>query len=96
MELCEFLSQAWVGDGLAALVAAVIAIIVEYWPAYQDLAPRTKQLVYMALCVVIGAGTWLIAPLVGCPRADWWTLVQAIFAAFFAGTLAHRVHTSLK
>jgi len=99
MSFCEFLSQGWAAESLAALVGVILAIIIEYWPAYEELPARTKQLVYMGLCVLVGFGTWGVALAYGCPAADWWTVLQAVWGAgmaFFAGTAAHRVHVALR
>jgi hypothetical protein len=100
VSFCEFLAQGWNATALAALAGAVIAIIIEYFPAFQDLPPRTRQLVYMGLCVLGGGGMWGIALWQGCPAVpDWWTVVQAIVRAwgiaFGVGTGLHAVIVAL-
>jgi len=90
VEYCEFLLQGWNAEGLALLVGVVIAIVIEYWPAYQSLPPKWKQLAYLGICVLLGFGTWGIALAYGCEAmANWWQVVQAIVGAFAGGTAAH-------
>jgi len=96
MNFCEFLAQGWGPASLAALVAVALAIVVEYVPAYDALQPRWKQLVYLAICIVIGFGTWGAGIAAGCSVVDWWTVILAIAGAFTAGTAVHRVHAAVR
>jgi hypothetical protein len=96
MDFCTFLAQGWNAVALAALVGALIAIVIEYWPGYNDLAAKWKQLIFAGLCLGVAFAAWGIAGWQGCPNIpDWWTVLmaalQAAGVAFGAGTLIHRV-----
>lgn len=81
------------GPLLAGIVAALVSLVIEYWPAYQDLDKRWKKLSFLGMCFVIGVGSaalrgamgyvaWSFDPLI-------WHAVWNAFAAFGIGTTAH-------
>ncbi len=101
---CEFLAQGWNAAGVGAGLAAIAAVIIEYFPAFQEWPAKKKQLVYLAICLVIGFGSWGGAMAAGCGEIpDWWTVLVAAWTAFRngvvafgAGTVIHMVHAALK
>ncbi|MFA6134447.1 MAG: hypothetical protein WC869_10585 [Phycisphaerae bacterium] len=101
---CEFLSQGWNEAGIGAGLAALVAIILEYLPGFGDWPAKKKQLVYLAICLGIGFGSWGAALLAGCVGLpDWWTVLVAAWqafrngvVAFGAGTVVHALHAALK
>ncbi len=100
MSFCQFLSQGWSAERLAIIVGVIVAIVIEYWPAYQDLPAKWKQLVFAGICLVWAFASWGIALWQGCPDVpDWWIVLQAVIAAaglaFGAGTLIHRLIVAL-
>lgn len=100
MSFCDFLAQGWNAVALAALVGGIIALVIEYWPGYQDLAGKWKQLVFLGLCLGLGFALWGAARAQGCPDVpDWWTVLvaalEAAGVAFGAGTLLHRLVVAL-
>jgi hypothetical protein len=100
MSFCTFLAQGWNAVALAALVGAAIAVIIEFWAGYQDLAAKWKQLVFLGLCLLFSFVMWLAAGWQGCAGVpDWWTVLLAALEAsgiaFGAGTLLHRVVVAL-
>jgi hypothetical protein len=46
--------------GVAAAAGIVLSWVIEYWPAYEALAPKTKRLAYFGLCLVLPIGAALL------------------------------------
>lgn len=92
MTFADFLHYA-AGPGVSAVVGVVLALVAEYIPAYQALAPKQKVLVFIAACFVLPL---LAATLLGaCGFEPWsfdplyWQAIVAGFVASGIGTLAH-------
>ena len=90
---CTFLQWA-VSGGLSVVVGALESVLVEYWPAYGDLAPKWKRLVFLGLCLAPAALFTGLSylPGLGCAPIGWWGALLAawnVFLAFGAGTMAH-------
>jgi len=96
MSFCQFLSQGWNAVWLAAAVGALTAVIIEYWPAFQDIPAKWKSVVFLGLCLGLAFIMWGVAGWQGCAGLpDWWTVLMAALeaagVALGAGTLLHRV-----
>lgn len=104
MGFCDFLSRAWNVEGLSAIVAVVLSLIIEYIPAYNGLLPKTKQLIYLGICGAIGFGFFGAALIAGCQNvATWWDVLVIVWMVFRAGipavgagTMIHAAHAALK
>jgi hypothetical protein len=81
------------GPLVSAIVGVVLSFVVEWWPAYQELASRWKRLTYFGLCLIFTIGAscmraalgyvaWSFDPLV------WHAIWYGVMAGG-AGTLAH-------
>ena len=81
------------GPGVATIVAVILSLVVEMWPRFNELQPKTRRLVFIALCfgaptlfallrVAVGHVALSFDPLV-------WDALVAGFAAAGIGTLAH-------
>lgn len=81
------------GDGIPAVVGAILSIAAEYWPWYQRQEPKPKRLIFFGVCLVLP----LLASSLGVLTADWalsweltfWPAVRAGIVAGGAGTLVH-------
>jgi len=81
------------GPGINALVGAVLALVVEYWPRYGELEARWKRLVIFVLCLAVP----LVATAAGVVTADWtaswegamWPALVAGFTAYVASQAVH-------
>ncbi len=101
---CEFLAQGWNEAGIGAGLAALVALIIEYFPGFQEWPAKKKQLVYLGICLGLGFGSWGIAMVAGCVELpNWWTVLVAAWqafrngiVAFGAGTVVHAIHAALK
>ncbi len=101
---CDFLSQGWNEVGVGAGLAVIVALIIEYFPGFQEWPAKKKQLVYLAICLAIGFGSWGVAIVAGCVGLpDWWAVLVAAWqafrngiVAFGAGTAVHALHAALK
>jgi ABC-type spermidine/putrescine transport system permease subunit II len=88
------------GDGVAAIVAAVLSVLAEYWPWYGEQGPKVKQAVFFALALVVP----LVAAGLGVATVDWslswdvtfWPALRAGLAAVAVGTGVHWVHSRIK
>jgi hypothetical protein len=90
----DFLRYA-ASPGIAVIVGVVISVGVEYWPAYDQLLPKWKRLVFfglslavplMATALAVATGEWgAWADL----RGTWWPALVAGFVAGGTGTLYH-------
>lgn len=70
------------GPGLGAAVAAAVSLLAENWAGYQNLAPRLKSLLYMAVCLVIGLGSASLRAAMGYVQWSWDPLLwQALWNA---------------
>lgn len=81
------------GPLVAAIVGFLLSWVVEWWPAYDKLAPRVKRLAFFIMCLIVpvlaatlrgllGYVAWSFDPL-------YWHALWAGFAASGIGTLAH-------
>ena len=52
MSWSEFLQYA-ASPGIAAIVGAILSVVVEYLPEYDNLEPKWKRLVFFGLCMVV-------------------------------------------
>lgn len=100
MSFCAFLAQGWNPVWLAAAVGAVLALIIEYWPAFQNIPARWKPVVFLGCCLALAFAGWGMALWQKCAGVpDWWTVLQAALQAaglsFGAGTLFHRLVRAL-
>lgn len=85
---------------VAAGVAVLIALALEYSRAYGTLSTAQKQLVFMGLAFVLP----LLAVVLGILSLDWsytwpghwWSALQAGFVASGIGTLAHRIDVQVR
>jgi len=84
MPLDEFIKYAVTVGGVSALVGAILAIVAEFWPAFQDLERRWKLVVIMALSFVIP----LAATGLGLYRGIVTGTLEAVFMALQAGALS--------
>ncbi len=88
----EFLRYAG-GPGVSAIVGALLSVLVEYWPAYDALAPRWKRAVMFVVCLVVPvvAAAMGVASL-GWPatwEATFWPALVAGFTAFVSSQAVH-------
>jgi hypothetical protein len=81
------------GPLVAAIVGFVLSFVVEWWPAYEKLAPRVKRVVFLGLCLIVpvlaaalrgllGYTPWSFDPL-------FWHALWHGFAAYGVGNIAH-------
>jgi ABC-type glycerol-3-phosphate transport system permease component len=82
-------------DGIAVIVGIVLSVVIEYFPAYCELASKWKRLVFFALCMAmpilatvlaVATGVWGVW---GDWQNTWWPAIVAGFTAGAAGTLVH-------
>lgn len=100
MSFCDFLAQGWNAVWLAAAVGTLTAIIIEYWPAFQNIPDKWKQPIFAAMCLALAFSMWGGAGWQGCAGLpDWWLVLQAALEAgglaFGAGTMIHRLVVAL-
>lgn len=80
-------------NGIAAAAGIVLSVLVEYIPAYKELAPKWKRLVFLGVCFIIPlAAAGLGIATVGWSaswEATFWPAVLAGGIAFGGGTVAH-------
>jgi len=90
------------GPGVAAIVAALLSIAVEYWPWYGRLQPKPKRLMFAGFCLVVPSLASLLRVVSGHVALSFdplmWDALVAGVAALGAGTLAHtpRLKTPLE
>ena len=81
------------GPGAAAIVAVILSLVVEMWPAFIELAPVRRRLVFIALCFVTPVSFALLRAVVGHVALVFdpliWDALVYGFAASGIGTLAH-------
>jgi hypothetical protein len=82
------------GPGINAAIGVLLFFAVEWWPAFETLAPRMKRMAVLILCMVIPLlATLLSVVTLGLPISDWagtwWPAIVAGAAAFGASTVAH-------
>ena len=81
------------GPLVAAAVGFILSWVVEWFPAYEKLAPRVKRIVFLAVCLVVpivavtvrgllGYASWTFDPL-------YWHALWNGFIAYGVGNLAH-------
>lgn len=97
VEFLEYLQ----GPGILAVVGALSALAVEYWPAFQNLEAKWKQLsfaIVSLLVPLVGAALSILPPVSAIPSWPglWWPALVAGWSAFGAGTLAHQAHNVVK
>ena len=96
-EFLDFLQ----GPGISIVVGVILSLVIEYWPAFQDLEPKWKQLVFAAFSFVVpligalgacvsGFGAW------GDWSNLWWPALVNGGSAFFSGTMGHRVDSFVR
>ena len=81
------------GPGIGAVVGAVLSVVVEYWPWFDQLKPLWKRAVTFGLCLVVP----VLASVLGVATAGWpgtwdgtfWPALAAGFAAFVASQAVH-------
>lgn len=80
------------GAGVNAIVGAALSFAAEYWPWLGEQEPKTKRLVFGALCLAIPVS----ATLLGVVTLGWslsteliWQALLAGLSAMGSGTLAH-------
>jgi len=99
MSWSEFLQYA-ASPGIAAIVGAILSVVVEYLPEYDNLEPKWKRLVFFGLCMVVPLAATALAIATGEWGAwgdwagTWWPALVAGFAAGGVGTVIHtrKVH----
>ena len=81
------------GPGVAAIVAALLSVAVEYWPWYGRLHPKPKRLVFAGFCLIIPISAALLRVVAGHVALTFdpliWDALVAGAAALGMGTLAH-------
>jgi MFS family permease len=100
MQWSEFLAFVQ-GPGVSVIVGILLALVVEYWPQFQALESKWKQLVF--------AGLSLVVPLLGAVGSCisgfsawgdwsglWWPVLVSGWSAFFSGTMGHQAHNAIK
>ena len=90
LQFCEFLR----GPGINTAIGVLLFFAVEWWPAFETLAPRMKRMAVLILCMVIPLLATLASVVsLGLPLGDWsgtwWPAIVAGAAAFSASTVAH-------
>ena len=89
------------GPGVSVVVGVILALLVEYWPQFQNLEPKQKQLAFAGLSLVIPLAGALAACLSGFSAwADWaglwWPALVAGWTAFFSGTMGHQADSAIR
>jgi predicted tellurium resistance membrane protein TerC len=78
-------------------VVAAISWIVEYFQLFATAAPKTKQLIFFAICIVVGVGSQLIinfvSPAVIDSLSPYFGTIAIIFANLF---LIDKFHQTTK
>ena len=81
------------GPAVAIIVGFLLSWVVEFFPAYENLAPKVKRLTFLGLCLVVpvlaataragmGYTPWSFDPL-------YWHALWYGFAAYGVGNVAH-------
>ena len=89
------------GPGILAVVGVLSALAIEYWPVFQNLESKWKQLSFAGgslFVPLVGAALSILPPVSAAPSwADlWWPALVAGWSAFGAGTLAHQAHNAIR
>ena len=91
----QFLNWLSEPSGIAVAVGAALSFIIEYVPGYTALAPKTKRLLFGALCLPIPVIVAVIKTQLGYADGTWegtyWGAVVAGFMAFGGGQGFHTV-----
>jgi hypothetical protein len=91
----QFLNWLSEPSGIAIAVGALLSAVMEYWPAYQHLAAKTKRLLFAALCLAIPVIVAVVKTQLGYADGTWegtyWDAVVAGFMAFGGGQGLHAV-----
>ena len=94
MSWSEFLQYA-ASPGIAAIVGAILSVVVEYLPEYDNLEPKWKRLVFFGLCMVVPLAATALAIATGEWGAwgdvatTWWPAVYAGLTGAGFGSLFH-------
>lgn len=88
MELREFL--VWF-SGVGSVLA--VSWLIEFFGLFESMKPKTKQMVFVVICVVVGVGAKLVLDFVPMETielvAPYFAIVAAIFSYIFLGTEFH-------
>jgi len=92
MAFSEFLT--WLqGDGINAAIGFLLSFIVEWFPAWKLLRPKTKRVIILVLSLIIPVGAALVSAGMGYQPWDFaetfWPALRAGFLAFWAAQMAH-------
>ena len=96
-EFLDFLQ----GPGISIVVGVILSLVIEYWPKFQALEPKWKQLVFAGLCFVVpllgalgmcvsGFAVW------GDWSNLWWPALVNGGSAFFSGSMTHRADNAVR
>ncbi len=94
MSWSEFLQWAS-SPGINVIVGALLSVLIEYAPKYNDLEPKWKRLVFFGLSMVVPVGATALAVATGewgtwgDFQGTWWPAIVAGATAGAAGTVAH-------
>lgn len=92
MEFTAFID--WLrGPGINAAIGFLMSFVVEWFPRWDDLAPRIKRLVMLAFCMALPLLATLLGTLTGYLDSSfaltWWPALVSGLAAFASSTVAH-------
>jgi hypothetical protein len=82
------------GPLIGSFAVVVISIILEFWPAFNELKPpNAKRYIYLGICLVISTSAASLRAMLRYVPWGWdsllWPAIWNAFATFGVGTLTH-------